>query len=1621
MSLPGNSDSEKGDDDVAIIGMACLFPKAPTLRDYWQNIVAGRSAISDPPADWDADRYYARAATGNDLTYCKRGGYLGDLARFDPLEFGIMPSSVDGGEPDQFLALKVAKEALYDAGYTEKSLDPERTEVIVGRGTYINRGVTNSFQHTVVVEQTLDILKSVLPELRGDDLRDIKERLKKTLPPFNAETVPSLVPNVLAGRIANRLNIMGTNYLVDAACASSLIAVEHGLSDLRSGKADLALVGGVNASIPPTMLIIFSQITALSRQEQLQPFGESADGTMLGEGVGFVVLKRKRDAVRDGNRIYAMIKSVGVASDGRALGPLSPRVEGEALAIRRAYEGAGVHPGTVELIEAHGTATPVGDLAEIESLRRVFGDGQGKRPHCALGTVKSMIGHLIPASGMAGLIKTALALHHKVLPPTLCAKPSSRLGLERTPFFINTETRPWIHADRQYPRRAGVNAFGFGGINAHAILEEHAADPRIPFENFLHDWETEVFLFQGKTREALLAEMADIDNLLQSRPDANLKDLAFTLNGRDINGAYRLAIVAASGAELREKIGGACRRLQDPACRRIRTKSGIYFFQEPLGQEGKVAFLFPGEGAQYPSMLADLCLHFPEVRGVFDLADRAFVDHERGYLPSHTVFPLPAGQKRDADRLWAMDSAAESVFSANMALLRVMQGLEIKPDVLLGHSTGEYSSILAGGMVDVEQEEQFTNFVRGVNKVYENVAANGQIAPGILLSIGAADAQSVKETVARLDASLFIAMENCPQQTIVCGDEQAIARAEEIFRGQGAILERLPFQRAYHTPLFQPICDSLLEFFQSLEVGPPKVRTYSCITAAPYPEEADAIRELATSQWARKVCFTDSVKALHAEGVRIFVEVGPRGNLVSFVDNILQKEPYLAVAANMQRRSGITQLNHLVGLLAAHHVPLQPAFLYQYRKPQKLALTPADSGSAPPPVARTAVAINLTLPRLRLENYALQGPRPTSAGKAACPGPAAPPGVTGPPAGNRSRVMTAYLKNMERFLDSQQTLLQSYMAVKKGRAAASSDGQPGAAGSPGKGSREAAPPFIREISTYLPGRELQARCRLKVDEDVFLRDHTLGAKVSQVDAGLLALPVVPLTFSMEIMAEAACLLLEGKKLVGMREVRAYRWLGLDSGEKLLRITAKVAPDRPEEVKVLIYDEDDEREKTGPPQPAIPVVEGVMLFAAGYPPAEEAGAFPLVRQRKSKWNGKELYGGFMFHGPRLQGVSTMESWGENGATATLKAMPAADCFTFAGHPDFVTDPIMLDAAGQVIAYWTSDHLEQAFHIFPFRLESLLLYGESLPAGAAAVCRAKIELVENLQVRSDIDIIGPDGKVRMRLQGWWDRRFDKPDKFYRLRMQPKNAMLGDLWQGGAAAGIDKGMTLCMLSGLPKDFLTAHNRIWMRVLAHLVLSRRERQYWYGMPATEARRLEWLLGRVAIKDCIRYHLRENGRGDVYPADIEIAVDDNGRPFIAAIAGDRNATGFPISISHSADVTCAAVGSGDKKGVGIDVEQYRALADDFGKLAFTETELGILARGNDAERQEWALRLWCAKEAAVKKSGLGLAGNPRNFRVSAVNRDTGEVEVVIAGENPHDNVQVKTLRQGDYVLAIAS
>ncbi|MEA2173114.1 MAG: hypothetical protein QOD00_706 [Blastocatellia bacterium] len=1638
------------DGDIAIIGMSCIFPKAPDVISYWHNIVNKVDAISDPPEDWEADLFYDPTTDGNDRTYCKRGGYLGDLARFDPLKYGVMPNSIDGGEPDQFLALRVAHEALADAGYLHKLPDPTRVEVIIGRGTYINRGFTTVVQHGIVVNQVLKILKQLHPEHTEAELEIIKGELKASLPPFNAEMSPALVPNVMSGRIANRLDLMGPNYTVDAACASSHIAVERGMQDLLGRKCDMALIGGVHCSTPAPILMIFSQLNALSRSGRIRPFDKDADGTMLGEGLGFIVIKRRDDALRDGDRIYAIIKGFGTASDGRALGLLAPRVEGEELALRRAYEATGISPRTVELIEAHGTGTLVGDLAEIQALTRIFGPRDGETQTCAVGTVKSMISHLIPASGIAGLIKTALALYHKVLPPTLnFDEPNPKLELEKTPFYLNTETRPWIHGSPT-PRRAGVNAFGFGGINAHVILEEYRDERESESPCFQHQWETEVCVLQADSRRELTTLGQELRDYLDSEPLITLKDFAYTLNSQlDQPTSHGLAIVASSLKDASEKISHALKRLADPACKRIKDQNGIYFFEQQLSREGRLAFLFPGEGSQYVNMLADLCMHFPEVRGWFDLIDRAFLSHQRKYLPSQVIFPPPTGtghtQETLEQRLWQMDCGPESIFTANQAMLTLLHRLQIRPDAVVGHSTGEYSALVASGANPIEDDEQLTQDILSLNSFYEQLAREGRIPEGILLTVGGADRDFVMSLVQHYKG-LHLAMDNCPHQMVLCGTNGTMDQVTAELREKGAICTALPFNRAYHTPLFEPFCHRLGEFFQKLKIVEPQTEMYSCITAEPYPRDPDEIRRLAAEQWARPVRFRETIMAMYEAGVRIFLEVGPRNNLTAFVDDILRGKPYLALASNVPHRSGLTQLNHTVGLLAAHGVPLQLDHLYARRAPQKFSLKKESAETAKPNESARSVKLKMGLQPLRLQRDGANGTNGANGKTAAAPASSLPPPaplkaetsanhpamlsnetlVQPPPRaganGERAQIMQGYMQTMERFLNMQGEVMQAFIqrarnGVQPLQAREAAPVEPPLLPESSQERSETqalmgpshvsqtvrALPFIGEVISLIPGQELVALRRIDIQEDAFLLDHTLGRAVSLADEQLTGLPVVPLTLSMEMLAEAASVLLPGKRLIGMREVRAYRWIALDQECLTLQLIAlRHLSDNGAHEEVLVQiKEVDAASPTETPVQAPNIIEGTMIFGDEYPAPPAVGEFRLRAEHPSKWKPEQLYSELMFHGPMFQGVASVERWGEDGTEGTLRGIALDHFFKSVPEPQFLSDAVTLDATGQLVGYWTAEHLSKGFHVFPFRVEELHIYGPNLRPSELAKCRARIALVGQDQVRSDIDVIGPDGRLQTRIEGWWDKRFDLPDRFFRIRLSPREFVLAHSWSNPLkGCETPDAFSCCLLDELSHEFLEAHGKIWQRTLAHLVLNRRERETWRNLKGPLKRRNEWLLGRAAAKDAVRSFLKSRHKIELCPADIEIAQDEHGQPFVAG-NWTKNLERLPaLSIAHTDGVAVALAGDdGRCGGIGIDIERVAVTREDLAAFAFTQAERGLLSSLKDGAREEWMMRLWCAKEATSKAVGRGLITGPMGMEVLSLDAGTGKVSLVTAGE----------------------
>lgn len=819
--------------DVAIIGMACIFPKAPDLATYWRNLRDGVDAITDvPSARWDP-LYFDPASSAPDRFYAHRGGFVDDYATFDPTAYGIMPVAAQGAEPDQLLALDVAVAAMRDAGYEERPFARAKTSVIVGRGNYLGPGIVRLVNLTRGAQQLVDALGTLLPDLPPERVAEVKRAFQARCGIYGPDTAIGLVPNLVASRIANRLDLSGSAYTVDAACASTLVAVDHACRELREEAADLAIVGGVHLCHDMAFWSVFSQLGALSRKQQIRPFDRNADGLLIGEGVGMVVLKRLADARRDDDRIYAVIRGTGVASDGRDVSLLTPRVEGQALALTRAWQAAGFEPSTVGLVEAHGTATQAGDTAELATLARIFGAPDARAARVPLGSVKSMIGHAMPAAGAAGLIKAALAVYHGVRPPTLhCDDPLP--ALEHTRFRIPQAAEPW--EGRQ--RRAAVNAFGFGGINAHVILDGAEPTASRPARARAAPAGEAALVCAAADREGLLAALAQ------------------GVGGGD--GPWRAAVLDPTP----ERIAIAVKAVT--AGRARRGRDAIYVAPGGLIAEGgKTAFLFPGVEAAFAPAVADIAAHF--------------------------ALPLPALGAPDLEHQGA------AVIALNDFLAGVLARCGMRPDAIAGHSIGEWSGMLAAGIVEGSVEDFLAHLTPGTLEV----------APVTYLAAGVG-AQRVQALVGDVPG-LHLSHDNCAHQAIVCGPQEAIDEAARRLRAAKVLFEILPFRSGFHSPALATQMGFYERQLQRFPLHAATIPLWSATTCARYPDSEDAVRALFREHLTQPVRFRELVEALYADGVRVFVQVG-MGSLTAFIDDVLAARPHHAISVAVAGRGGMQQL-----------------------------------------------------------------------------------------------------------------------------------------------------------------------------------------------------------------------------------------------------------------------------------------------------------------------------------------------------------------------------------------------------------------------------------------------------------------------------------------------------------------------------------------------------------------------------------------------------------------------------------------------------------------------------------------------------------------------------------------
>jgi acyl transferase domain-containing protein/NAD(P)H-dependent flavin oxidoreductase YrpB (nitropropane dioxygenase family)/NAD(P)-dependent dehydrogenase (short-subunit alcohol dehydrogenase family) len=956
--------------DVAIIGMACIFPKAPNKDAFWANVVAGENAITEVSRQrWDPDIYYDPNSLNGEKTPSKWGGFL-DPVPFDPLEYGIPPKSLESIEPIQLLSLQVARDALDDAGYGERSFNRTRTSVIFGAEAGAELAGAYGF-------------RAVYPQLVGD----LSPALESRLPSLTEDSFPGVLANVIAGRIANRLDFGGVNYTVDAACASSLAAVDLAVKELSSGTSDMVLCGGADLHNSINDYLLFSSVHALSPSGQCRSFDHQADGIVLGEGVAVVVLKRLVDAERDGDRVYAVVKGLGGSSDGRSLGLTAPRSDGQVRALQRAYETAGISPATVGLMEAHGTGTVVGDKTELETIERVLKEAGAATGSCALGSVKSNIGHTKCAAGMAGLIKSALAIHHRVLPATLNVdRPNPAYDADTSPFTLSDYSRPWVATNRC----AGVSAFGFGGTNFHVVLSSHGCGTA----GTQQVWPAELFLFRGEDMDAVAPALEALCSHVKAHPFDLLVDLAYTVYEQGRNGAVQVAIVAADHDELIEALEFALEGQALP--NRVFLADGL---------TGDVAFLFPGQGSQRAGMMADLFVLFPELHHYLRLGESW-----RDTLYPPTAFDS-AQRKAQKNAITDTRVAQPTLGMVDLATASVLERFGIRPDMVAGHSYGELVALCAAGVLT--EADLFPLSERRGQAI---LAAAGD-DPGTMAAVSA-DANSVAAVLAD-SPDVVIANMNAPEQTVISGPVKAVEAVIDQLREAGLSARTIPVACAFHSPVVAGASTTLGDHLSTLDLRAPKLPVWSNTTTEPYSNDPTAIRALLARHVAEPVRFAEQIQNMYDAGARVFVEVGPGRVLTGLVGRTLGDQAHVAVPCSADGRGHIADLLATLGKLAVHGIPVRAEALFEARVVTGLDLSAGDT------LSPTTWLVNGHLAWPASE----EAPKPAEPVGATLTPPMVTSGVGAPQDADKSTVVLEYLKNMRQLVADQRDVLLGYLGA----------------------------------------------------------------------------------------------------------------------------------------------------------------------------------------------------------------------------------------------------------------------------------------------------------------------------------------------------------------------------------------------------------------------------------------------------------------------------------------------------------------------------------------------------------------------------------------------------------------
>jgi acyl transferase domain-containing protein len=836
---------------IAIIGMGCRFPgDADTPEGFWDFLSAGGDAIREVPQDrWDVDAFYDPNPEAPGKMSTRWGGFLSGVDLFDAGFFGISPREAERMDPQQRLFLAVAWEALEAAGQT--------IDRLAGSATGVFAGVCNSDY----------------PRLQFNEYDRI-----------NAYSAAGGAHSIMTGRLSYFLDLRGPSVAVDTACSSSLVAIHLAVQSLRSKECNLAVAGGVNLVLLPQSSISLSKAGMMAPDGRCKTFDAQANGYVRGEGCGVVILKRLSDAIADGDPILALIRGSAVNQDGRSVGMTAPNLLSQQAVIREALANAGIAPSQISYVEAHGTGTSLGDPIEVEALTAVVGHPRASEQACAIGSVKTNIGHLEGAAGIAGLIKVVLCLQHEAIPPHLHFKQlNPNISLKGTPFVIPLRVRPWLSGPD--PRVAGVSSFGFSGTNAHVILEEA---PRAGFESKSPPEQIEdiavarahLLPLSARSPEALQSSARCYRSWLSDRESlatVSLPDVCYTAGVRRSHHSHRLSLVTSSFEDLIDRLDGFLQGKVIP---------GIAAGSKAPGERPGLVFVFAGQGAQWAGMGRELLATEPVFRERIDECDRILSRHAGWSLTEQLV------SEEFQERLEDTEIAQPTLLGLQIALVALWHSWGIEPDFVVGHSLGEIAAAYASGVFSLEDAIRLS-VARG--RLMQRARGRGKM---VAVDVSP---EEVQPLLSGCEEQLAIAAINSPDSTVLSGETTALETVVAKFKAKGILCHWLPVDYAFHSPQMHVLGGELLLALEWLKPKSDGVRLVSTVTG-----QFSQGRDWDAAYWQRNlrepVRFAAAIAALVDEGAGVFLEISPHPALHhAIVQCLSQRNKSATVLPSMRR------------------------------------------------------------------------------------------------------------------------------------------------------------------------------------------------------------------------------------------------------------------------------------------------------------------------------------------------------------------------------------------------------------------------------------------------------------------------------------------------------------------------------------------------------------------------------------------------------------------------------------------------------------------------------------------------------------------------------------------------